>query len=193
MIQLHNINFSYGNCTIFKDLNLSFGEKGTTCIFGGSGSGKTTLLKLIMGLLPPDSGRILGTQNLRFSAVFQEDRLLPFASVLSNLTLVTKRKEGEHKSMVLLNQLGLLGVAHSHPSSLSGGMKRRVAIARALLAEFDVLILDEPFAGLDHTTKQVVARCMLKEAGNRPIIMVSHSKEEAELMGATTIHLPSYH
>ena len=145
MIKIHDLSFAYGEKQIFGGFSLEIPDGARSCIFGGSGCGKTTLLRLITGLEEPADGSI-ETDGVRFSAVFQEDRLLPFKTVLENITLIGAEKE---TALYMLAQLGIAEAADKYPSELSGGMRRRAAIARALSAEYGCLILDEPFAGLD--------------------------------------------
>lgn len=121
-----------------------------------------------------------------FSAVFQEDRLLPFKTVLENITLIGAEKE---TALYMLAQLGIAEAADKYPSELSGGMRRRAAIARALSAEYGCLILDEPFAGLDKENIEKAAALISESVGKRTLIAVTHSEREAELLGAEIIML----
>ena len=167
---------------MIKIHDLSFAR---SCIFGGSGCGKTTLLRLITGLEEPADGSI-ETGCVRFSAVFQEDRLLPFKTVLENITLIGAEKE---TALYMLAQLGIAEAADKYPSELSGGMRRRAAIARALSAEYGCLILDEPFAGLDKENIEKAAALISEGVGGKTLIAVTHSEREAELLGAKIIML----
>lgn len=123
---------------------------------------------------------------MRFSAVFQEDRLLPFKTVLENITLIGAEKE---TALYMLAQLGIAEAADKYPSELSGGMRRRAAIARALSAEYGCLILDEPFAGLDKENIEKAAALISEGVGGKTLIAVTHSEREAELLGAKIIML----
>ena len=185
MIRINNLSFAYGEKRVFSGFSLEIPDGTRSCIFGESGCGKTTLLRLITGLEKPAGGSVeIG--GVRFSAVFQEDRLLPFKTVLENITLIGAEKE---TALNMPAKLGIAEAADKYPSELSGGMRRRAAIARALSAEYDCLILDEPFAGLDKENIEKAAALISESVGERTLIAVTHSEREAELLGAKIIRL----
>ena len=186
MIKIENLCFAYGEKQIFRNFSLSIPAGSRICLSGESGLGKTTLLRLISGLEIPQSGSMALPENTRFSAVFQEDRLLPFLSILDNCLLVGGNKKTAVKHLEALN---IGGVSGSKPAALSGGMRRRAAIARALCADFDILLLDEPFTGLDAENVSAAARYISEQLSGRTLIMVSHSPAEAELLGAKEIKI----
>lgn len=186
MITIDNISFSYGKKQVLKNFSLKINQGDIICLVGESGCGKTTLLRLILGLEKPTSGSIVTAKNLKPSVVFQENRLLPFKTVVENITLTGA---GKADAMHHLKALGIGDTAYLKPDKLSGGMQRRAAIARALSADFDFLILDEAFTGLDSENIKAAAEHILKTANNRPIILVTHSLEEAELFGAKIIKM----
>ncbi|MBQ6847955.1 MAG: ABC transporter ATP-binding protein [Clostridia bacterium] len=179
MIKLNNVKFSYGEKSVLDSFSLEINKGDRICLFGDSGSGKTTALRLILGLETPQMGEIIKNKNLKPSVVFQEDRLIPFKTVLENLTLFGCDIK---KATDILTKLGLKDYLYCHPSDLSGGMSRRVAIARALSVHFDFLILDEPFTGLDKTNISACAGLINEILGEKPLILVTHSKEEAEIL-----------
>lgn len=147
-------------------------------LMGPSGCGKTTLLHLLMGLIKPDSGKIR-TDGARFSAVFQEDRLLEQMTAHNNVALVSHASDGEING--LLCKLGLEEDSLPQPvSTYSGGMKRRVALCRALLADYDVLLLDEPCKGLDDDTRARVTELMARYTEGKTVLLVTHDREDAE-------------
>ena len=124
----------------------------------------------------------------RVSMVFQEDRLMTGFSALENLKAVLgKNREAEIKQA--LTFLGLGESFRKPVRELSGGMKRRVAIARAVLAEHEVLLLDEPFRGLDQETKKTAAGFILEKSAGKTLIMTTHDQEEAALMQAEKVIL----
>ncbi len=187
-IVIKNLNKSYGDKKVLSDFSVVFSEEKCTCIMGPSGSGKTTLLRLITGLEKPDSGSI-EPDSAAFSMVFQEDRLCEDFSIASNIRLVLENDKDLSDEAIknLLEEMGLNEDIYTQVSLLSGGMKRRVAIARALVYDSDWMILDEPFKGLDETTRQKVTECIKKK--RKSIIMVSHDPEEAKLMGAEVVNM----
>ena len=186
MININNISFSYPDKEIFSDFSLHIKKGDRICLFGKSGCGKTTLLRLILSLEKPQGGSIVFDGNLKPAVVFQENRLLPFKTVAENITLF-----GADRSVAQdnLNALGIGETADLLPQKLSGGMQRRAAIARALSTDFDFLVLDEPFSGLDSENTALSAKRILKVLGDRPLIAVSHSEYEAELLDAKIIKL----
>ena len=117
---------------VLKDVTAELPSTGLVLLTGPSGCGKTTLSHLILGLIKPDRGEIKGTEGLRFSAVFQENRLFPGFTVADNINAPLKQKLTDSEMDELLNKLGLSGIAQQYPNELSGGMQRRVAFARAL-------------------------------------------------------------
>lgn len=188
MINIENISFSYGEKKVFTDFSLKIEKNDRICLFGESGCGKSTLIRLILGLEKPDKGSIDILPPLKPSVVFQDDRLLPFKTVLDNILFVGANKD---TALSNLTALGIADCADKFPSELSGGMRRRVALARALSSEYDYLILDEPFAGLDENNTEIAAKHIDISVGSRPIILVSHSKREADLLFAETVDLQS--
>ena len=165
---------------VLNGLNARIPFSGTTVVSGPSGCGKTTLLRVLMGLQRLDSGSITGLMGRRLSVVFQEDRLLPWLTALENVALVSDADNAKR----YLTALGLGEALMQKPAALSGGMKRRVAIARALAFGGDMLLLDEPFTGLDEAARAQAARILL-ESG-KPLLLVTHSGEEGALLRAET-------
>ena len=184
MINLNNVSFSYGDKKILENFNLKVEAGERICLFGESGKGKTTVLRLILGLEIPNSGNAV--IEGKASVVFQENRLLPFETVLDNIRTV---KGDEEKARKLLEKFGLADYAEKYPRSLSGGMKRRVAIIRALCSEFDFLVLDEPFAGLDKENIELAAQIINEYSKDKAIILVTHSEWEASLLGAKIVNI----
>lgn len=185
MIEFKNVNFSYGEKQILTDFSLKIEDNKRICFFGESGKGKTTLLRLLCGLEKTRSGEISGIYDKKIAVVFQEDRLLENLNVLENVCLVGS----EEKAKDLLVKLGLGENLKHKISTLSGGMKRRVAIARALNSDFDVLLLDEAFNGLDEDRIKDTAALVLEETKNKTVIMITHSIDHANLLNAEVIHI----
>lgn len=181
-----HLSKAFGAQAVFSDFSLSLPIKTTVCLMGPSGCGKTTLLRLLMGLEQPDSGRVHSIHPQ--SVVFQEDRLLGKLTAQGNLRLVGGRG-CEGRANRLLSRLGLGQEGTKPVKEFSGGMKRRVAIARALLVPYELLLLDEPFKGLDIEARQRAAQVILEEARGKTILLVTHDPEEARLMQAQMIQL----
>ncbi len=185
-IIMENITARYDKKDILKDFSAVFPEQSTTVIMGASGCGKTTLLHLLLNLLHPVSGTISGVPD-RISVVFQEDRLCEDFSAVENVRLVL-RKYRDNDIEESLRQIGLGDSLHMPVSQLSGGMRRRVAIVRAILAESDLILLDEPFKGLDANTKTVVIRYLQQKTKGKTVVLVTHDEEEASLLADKVIH-----
>ena len=157
-----------------------------TAVMAPSGAGKTTLLRLLMGLDVPDSGRIEGLAGHRMAAVFQEDRLCGYLSPVDNIRLVNPARTAQEVRAALA-EMGLAGCEAQPCRELSGGMNRRVALLRALLADADLLLLDEPFKGLDARTRQDVMRRTRALCAGRTVVLVTHDPAEAEALGAAQV------
>lgn len=185
-IEIKSICKAYGENQVLKDLSLSFPKGKVTCIMGQSGCGKTTLLRILAGLEKPDSGTVEGIPE-KLSFVFQDDRLCEDFSAVSNLRFVTGRAKPKSETVRHLNELGLGDSLKKPVRELSGGMKRRVAIARAICYESELVILDEPFKGLDDELKKEVIDYVLKYTSEKTVIIVTHDESEAEYIGGRII------
>ena len=167
---------------VIDNMSLEIPDNGITAVVAPSGVGKTTLLKLIAGLLSPDSGKIKTTagEGMRVADVFQEQRLLPWYSAFENVKVVTKRPDGEIKDF--LSKLGITDdLQKKRPSELSGGQRQRVCLSRALLFDSDILLLDEPFTGLDDKNREIVQQEIKEYARKKPVVLVSHVEEDLEI------------
>lgn len=185
-LTLKNLSFAYGNEVIFQDLSLSFSNGNLYLLSAPSGRGKTTLLRLIAGLIKPRSGEIIGGGIGKVSFAFQESRLFPALSALQNAAISATKNEAEK----LLLSLGFSEEDLSKmPHELSGGMKQRVSLTRAFLSDAPVLLLDEPFKGLDDGVKEIVCNIIKEKAKAKLVIMVSHDIDDAEKLSATVIKL----
>ena len=176
LIQFDNVYKRFGANQVLNGVSLSIYQGEITTIIGMSGMGKSVLLKHIIGLLKPDSGRILyqgsplydmkkadiDKLKARFSYVFQDTALFDSMSVYENIALPLKQAtslpKGEIRTRVQdkMKLFDLEGIDHKYPSQLSGGMKKRVALARALVTEPEIVLFDEPTTGLDPIRKGAV-------------------------------------
>jgi NitT/TauT family transport system ATP-binding protein len=195
-IVLHQLSFAYGETPVFKLLNLRFAEGEIYGLTGRSGLGKTTLLRLLAGLEKPQSGEIQGLEGKRVALLFQEDRLCLNLNALTNVRMVMPeakdhqmRVEQEESIRRTLLELGLQDQLHQPVRNFSGGMRRRVALARALLAETELLLLDEPFQGLDPESRASAIEAIKKLRGGRSCLVVSHDEDDYTALGAKVIYL----
>jgi len=176
----------YGEKTIIENLNASICEGAVTCIKGASGAGKTTFIRVLAGLETKDSGTIENVPE-KIAFVFQEDRLLEDFSPISNITFATDKGLSKELIVKHLDELGLSDSLNMPIREFSGGMKRRIAIARAICYDADLIIMDEPFKGLDKDLKIKVMSYVKKYTKGKTVIIVSHDEEEISFMGGNTI------
>ncbi|MCJ7705202.1 MAG: ATP-binding cassette domain-containing protein [Desulfobacterales bacterium] len=196
MIEFDRVSFSYGNRLVLNDLSFSVHEDERVAILGGSGDGKTTILKLTVGLLRPDSGKILidgediteKTEDelrdirIKFSMVFQDGALFDSLSVKENVAFPLREYTGmteeeiDRKVRELLRRVGLEEAIGHMPEELSGGMHRRVAIMRSMAAfQPKMFLYDEATTGLDPVSADVICKLILdiSEQGGG-FIIVTH-------------------
>ena len=167
---------------VLQDLNLSVPAHEITVLLGRSGCGKTTLLRLIGDLDKDYKGTIEKSKNAKTAFVFQEARLMPWLTVSQNIAFGLKKKEIDPKAIEnLISLTGLDGFADAYPRQLSGGMRHRTALARALALEPGFLLMDDPFAALDHFTREKMQQVLLDihEKNQCGVLFVTHSIDEA--------------
>ena len=178
MIRLEQVSFSYGEKEILKDFSLELPLEGITALCGPSGCGKTTLLRLLGGLETPEKGRIHGIDPRKTAFLFQENRLLPWRTALQHIQDVMPRNKRD-KAPEYLAVVELAEEENTRPGQLSGGMGRRLALARCLALESSLLLLDEPFTGID---PERIRRILTRIRGlGVPVILVSHEPAVLEL------------
>lgn len=191
-IRIRGLRKNYGEKNILDAFSYTFEEGKTYCIMGSSGCGKTTLLRIMAGLETYEADEFYCKENvgdeLKVAMVFQEDRLCESYSVAANLRLGNASLKDEEIEEALA-QAGLEGYASEKVGILSGGMKRRVAILRAMLAKTSLLLLDEPFQGLDEGTRAEIIALVKARADGRTMIVVTHEEEDVEALGAELIIL----
>lgn len=187
-IKAENLTKQFHGVSVLDKFSAVFADGQTTCIMGSSGCGKTTLLRILMGLETADAGRITGLSGRKISAVFQEDRLCKNLSAVTNVRIVCPKSTARATIAQALRSVGLEeSVLYQPVRELSGGMKRRVAIVRGVLAPSDVVLMDEPFRGLDEETRVQTIRFVKENTKGKTLIAVTHDPEEPVLLGGTLI------
>lgn len=179
-IVIEHLSKKYGEKKVLEDLNLVLEAGKTYTMAGPSGCGKTTFLRILMGLEKADSGTITGVPG-KISAVFQENRLSESFSALDNVMLVMNSENKKETAAELLHALGLTDNLTKPVKTFSGGMKRRVALARALAADYDLLILDEPFTGLDAQNRELAIKVIEEYTKNKTVLLVSHDIIDSDM------------
>jgi phospholipid/cholesterol/gamma-HCH transport system ATP-binding protein len=201
MIILENINKSFKNVKVLNNLNISFEDKKITVVIGRSGEGKSVMLKHIVGLLRPDSGRVLFNDidlnainkkelnelRKKFGMVFQDGALFDSINIFENVAFPLRQhlklSEGDiiKKVMSGLNDVGLSGIESKMPAELSGGMRKRVAVARAMILEPETVLFDEPTTGLDPIMSDVINNLIISTQKHFKYtgIIISHDIEGA--------------
>lgn len=195
-LKLSDISKKYNDITVLANANAEFTSSKITCIRGQSGAGKTTLLNIIMGVVKADKGMVEfvndNGQSVKpvLSAVFQDCRLIEHLSPVINVKMVLKKNSAKDVAFAVKSELLKLldKEALDKPcSELSGGMKRRVEIVRAVMAESDIVIMDEPFAGLDEVTKDNVINYIMNNINNRIVIISTHDEEVVKKLRANVL------
>ena len=177
---------------VIDKIDLSIPENKITVILGRSGCGKTTLLRLVAGLENFEQGEIIGVESKRKAYVFQEDRLMPWLDVKSNITFGIHKNEIDNSRInEIIETVGLEKFYNAYPSQLSGGMKQRVSIARAFAYNPDFIMMDEPFSALDYFTREQMQNELLNihKRLKCSILFVTHSIDEALILGDNIVIL----
>ena len=189
---------STADLVVLDDVNLTLRAGEIVGLLGRSGSGKSTLLRIVAGLLPPTQGEVrwrgapLTGPAEGIAMVFQSFALFPWLTVQENVELGLEaqgipRAERHRRAEAAIDVIGLGGFEGAYPKELSGGMRQRVGLARALVVHPDLLLMDEPFSGLDVLTAETLRTDLIdlwveKRLSARAIIMVTHGIEEAVLL-----------
>ncbi len=193
-----NISKSFDIQTVLSDFSYTFTNENSTCILGSSGIGKTTLLNIIAGIHSPDSGSIqfLSKEGIsdkaNISMVFQEDRLFEDFDAYTNIQAVYGNTYDIESIRKHFDAVQLTDYEQKPVRNLSGGMKRRIAIVRAVLSDAPILLLDEPFKGLDESIKQCVIQYIRKECREKIIILVTHDRNDIALMNGVILEFPHF-
>ena len=201
-IELQDVSRSFGPQVVLDHVSLVIPGGKTTVVLGPSGTGKSVLLKLVVGLLPPDEGRILldgedltafsraqlFAARRRFGMLFQDGALFDSMSVAENIAFPLRRhtKMGEKEIAATvadkLTSVGLGKAGAKYPSELSGGMRKRVGIARAIALDPDIVFFDEPTSGLDPVTASAIDDLILDMQAKRPrtFFVISHDLDSTK-------------
>lgn len=199
-----NISISYYSNKVINSASFAIDEQDFVCVVGANGSGKSTLIKTMLGLIKPDSGKIIFGDNIERESIGflpQDTKTdLNFPATVIEIVLsgtlgqlgikAFYRKEDKDKAEKALKRLGILGLKNSSFSDLSGGQKQKVLLARALAATSKILILDEPSNNLDHKSRKDFYNTLkkLNESG-LTIIMITHDLDTEDLIGNKVISI----
>ncbi|MEQ1651796.1 MAG: ABC transporter ATP-binding protein [Hyphomicrobium sp.] len=200
-LTLENITRAYGDSDALAGVSLDVSPGEIVCLLGPSGCGKTTLLRVVSGIERPTSGRVLindrevasetrhvPPEERSIGLMFQDFALFPHLSILDNVAFGLRslaKDERERAARSILERVGLAAFAGAYPSTLSGGQQQRVALARAIVPRPAVMLMDEPFSGLDiqlRDTMQEETLALLRETRATSLI-VTHNPEEAMRLG----------
>ncbi|MFZ1643789.1 MAG: ABC transporter ATP-binding protein [Candidatus Contendobacter sp.] len=190
-VSLRAARLVYSGLTLFAGLDLELAGGGFTCLLGPSGIGKSSLLRLLAGLTPPGvSGELRGGDGLpltgRVAYMAQQDLLLPWLNVLDNVTLGSRlrgERPDRRRALELLARVGLADSALARPEALSGGMRQRAALARTLMEDRPMVLMDEPFSGLDALTRLRLQAMAVELLAGRTVLLVTHDPLEALRLG----------
>lgn len=186
VISARNLSFEFNSSEkLFENLNFDLDQAEIVALLGPSGCGKSTLLRILMGLIPANSGDIERNYR-RYSTVFQDPRLLAWRNVRENITLPFELVnavvlDARENIDDLLKEVSLTEAQNKYPFELSGGMKMRCSLARALATKPELLYLDEPFSALDEETREKLQFELRKNVKRhrRACVFVTHSIDEA--------------
>ncbi len=186
MIKLNDVSLRFKERSILENIQLHVKPQEALGIIGPSGAGKSMILKMIAGLIMPSDGTI-EVNSERVSMLFQKNALFDSCTLLQNLLLPLSEtmgitgEEAETRSIAMLKAVGLELAAHLYPDEISGGMQKRLGIARALIIEPEVILYDEPTAGLDPITSKSIAELMisLHQKNKTTLVMVTNDLQRA--------------
>jgi phospholipid/cholesterol/gamma-HCH transport system ATP-binding protein len=190
MIQIHGLGKCFGKQWVFRNAELSVAQGESVALIGPSGGGKSVLLKTVSGLLQPDEGTVtLGSRDI--GMLFQKNALFDSLTVEENLTFPLRERKGltgdpaRTRARKMLAAVGLAGNEALFPDELSGGMQKRLGIARALIVEPEILLYDEPTAGLDPITSRTIADLIreLRAQTRSTLLIVTNDMQRAYQLG----------
>ncbi|WP_432407704.1 ABC transporter ATP-binding protein [Wukongibacter sp. M2B1] len=191
-LHIENIYKSFGEILVVDNVSLDLRENEFVSILGPSGSGKSTIFNMIAGLLKPDKGNVFiededfTGKSGRVSYMYQKDLLLPWKKIIDNVSLPlvvkgTNKKKAREIVQKYFKIFGLEGFEHKYPFQLSGGMRQRAALMRTYMFSEDIILLDEPFGGLDAITKRKMQYWLLDvfQSLNASVFFITHDIDEA--------------
>lgn len=188
-VEFRHVCKAYGANEVLRRATFTLPGGGVRFLMAPSGSGKTTLFRVLLGLEHADSGEIRGISPGRISMMFQEDRLCETLTPVENVALVLPAETRRADVAALLAEILPTDCLGQPAMELSGGMRRRVSLARAVAFPSDLIVLDEPFTGLDQATKEKVIAFVLRHRAGRTLLVATHGKDDARLLGADRINL----
>ncbi|MGB4866003.1 MAG: ABC transporter ATP-binding protein [Hyphomicrobium sp.] len=208
-LTIENLTRTYGEATALNGVSLDVSPGEIVCLLGPSGCGKTTLLRVVSGIERPSTGRVLindrevagptryvPPEDRSIGLMFQDFALFPHLNILDNVAFGLRSLAPdvrERSARAILDRVGLADFAEAYPSTLSGGQQQRVALARAIVPRPAVMLMDEPFSGLDiqlRDTMQEETLALLRETRATSLI-VTHNPEEAMRLGDRIVVLKS--
>lgn len=189
MIECRELAKSFDDQLVFSHLNMHIEEGERICLMAPSGSGKTTLLRILLGLESYDSGTLINPHTSSMAVVFQEDRLCDALSAVDNVALVCKPGVSRRSLRAMLCEVLPNEVLDKQVAYLSGGQRRRVALVRAFACDAHLLVLDEPFSGLDSETRSEVAQFMLRHQNNATLLVSTHGEHDHVSLHARVMRL----
>ena len=197
MLNFSNVHMKFDR-DVLSDINLNIDSGEFVSILGPSGCGKSTLLRLASNLAKPTKGVVdyISHKGLSIGFVFQNPTLMPWRTVLENVTLpleLNKKKSSKEEALIWLERVGLKDKEKSYPNELSGGQMMRVSIARSLINGCNLLLLDEPFAALDEITRRKLEDDLLEiwKKEKFTVLFVTHSVSEAIYLSQRVLVLSS--
>lgn len=194
-LQVRNVSVEFDGKKIIENISIDLREGELVCILGASGVGKTTLFNVISGLIAPTCGEVfLNGENIiktsgKISYMLQKDLLLPFKTIIDNVSLPLiikgeKKSVAREKAQKYFKEFGLEGTEKKYPSQLSGGMRQRAALLRTYMFSCEVSLLDEPFSALDAITKHKMHNWYLNimKKIKMSTLFITHDIDEAILI-----------